>query len=137
MRDDSTAFDWAVHSGDLPTMELLAGHPRVDVAAMNRFGCASVHWAAAAGNVATLRWLRRKGLALDHVNKAGHGAVAKAAWRGHTDALRWLLLDPEGPQLTAQLALRDAEGRRIAEAVRDNGQHEVAEWLAGLEQKAG
>ena len=42
MRDDSTAFDWAVHSGDLPTMELLAGHPRVDVAAMNRFGCASV-----------------------------------------------------------------------------------------------
>tara|TARA_B110001452_G_scaffold186114_1_gene156598 strand:- start:162 stop:914 length:753 start_codon:yes stop_codon:yes gene_type:complete len=134
MKDESTAFDWAVHSGDLPTMELLARHPSVDVAAMNRFGCAAVHWAAAAGNVASLRWLQRKGLELGHVNAAGHGAVAKAAWKGHLDALKWLLVEADGPRLVAQLALRDSEGRSVAEVVRDNGQHQVAEWLSARVQ---
>ena len=41
-------------------MELLAG--RVDLAAVNRFGCAAVQWVAAAGNVETLRWLQRRGV---------------------------------------------------------------------------
>eukprot|EP00966_Prymnesium_polylepis_P054953 1270374-Prymnesium_polylepis.1 len=35
MKDESTAFDWAVLSGHLPTMELLADHPRVDMTALN------------------------------------------------------------------------------------------------------
>ena len=39
-------------------MDLLADHPRVDVAALNRFGCAAVQWAAAAGSVDSCRWLQ-------------------------------------------------------------------------------
>ena len=113
-------------------MELLAGHPRVDLHAMNRFGCAAVHWAAAAGNVSTLRWLQAKGLSLDHVNASCHGAVAKAAWKGHEEALRWLLLAPDGPRLTAQLWLRDADGRPVADFVREGGRHAIADWLQGL-----
>ena len=62
-------------------MELLAG--RVDLAAVNRFGCAAVQWAAAAGNVETLRWLQRRGVDLGHVNAANHGAVVKVRRGGH------------------------------------------------------
>eukprot|EP00965_Chrysotila_dentata_P000761 23885-Pleurochrysis_carterae.AAC.2 len=38
MRDDSTAFDWAVLGGHLETMEMLANHPKVDIHALNKFG---------------------------------------------------------------------------------------------------
>ena len=116
-------------------MALLAEHPRVDVAAMNRFGCAAVHWAAAAGNVETLRWLQDRGLSLSHVNAAGHGAVMKAAWRGHVAALHWLLVDDEGPKLGDQLSFRDAQGLGVAEAARQNRQHEAAAWLESHAKK--
>ena len=119
----------------MPTMELLAAHPRVDVRALNKFGCAAVQWAAAAGRVESLRWLQAKGLSLGHVNAANHGAIVKAAWKGHREACEWLLLDPEGPRLTAQLELLDLEGRTVAELVRQNGQHEMADWLHGLIQE--
>ena len=62
-------------------MDLLADHPLVDVAALNRFGCAAVQWAAAAGNVESCRWLQARGILLTHVNHARHGAVQKAAWK--------------------------------------------------------
>lgn len=132
MKDDSSAFDWAVHGGDLPTMEYLAAHPQVDIRALNRFGCAAVQWAAAAGKVQTLQWLLSKGVDLGHINAARHGAVVKAAWRGHLPALQWLLSAPEGPRLTAQLAIRDLEGRSVADLARMNGQHETAQWLEAL-----
>ena len=97
MKDDSTAFDWAVLGGHIPTMELLAAHPDVDIRALNKFGCAAVQWAAASGNVYaaspptrparssslsavrlpgrdTCRWLYSKGIDFSHINHAGHGA---------------------------------------------------------------
>ena len=132
MKDDSAAFDWAVFGGHRPTMELLAAHPDVDINGMNRFGCAAVQWAAAAGNVDTLRWLHTHGLGLGHVNGASHGAVAKAAWKGHLPALEWLLLDPSGPCLRWQCALRDPDGRSVAELAAMNGMHEAATLLAPL-----
>ena len=136
MKDDSSAFDWAVLGGDEPTMELLAAHPKVDINALNKFGCASVQWAAAAGNVATCRWLLSKGIDLGHVNTARHGAIVKAAWKGHKPCLEFLLHDEEGPKLTWQLAMRDLEGRTVAELVRLNGQEETAEWLEPLIEEA-
>ena len=97
-----------------------------------------MQWAAAAGNIKTLQWLSARNVPLDHVNAARHGAIVKAAWKGHTEALRWLLFDPEGPQLTDQLSLRDLEGRTVAELVRLNKQHEVADWLQVLiEEREG
>ena len=33
------------------------------------------------------------------VNGAQHDALNKAAWRGHTEALDWLLYDEGGPKL--------------------------------------
>lgn len=33
------------------------------------------------------------------VNGAQHDALNKAAWRGHTEALDWLLYDENGPKL--------------------------------------
>lgn len=69
---------------------------------------------------------------LHHVNAARHGAIVKAAWKGHSEALRWLLFDADGPKLTSQLLLLDLEGRTVAQLVRLNGQHEVANWLQDL-----
>ena len=129
MRDESTAFDWAVFGGHQPTMELLAEHPEVDISAVNRFGCAAVQWASAAGNVATCRWLHARGVNLAHVNDSNHGAVEKAAYRGHDELLRWLLLEDEGPRLLSQLVLRDEEGRSVADLARMGGHEGTARWL--------
>ena len=95
-----------------------------------------MQWAAAAGNEDTCRWLLEKGIDLSHVNTARHGAVVKAAWKGHAPLLRWLLHADDGPRLTAQLTMRDLDGRTVAELARLNGQEEVADWLGGLIQKA-
>ena len=65
----------------------------------NAFGCGAVHWAAARGDVAVLRWLYEKGFDMSVVNGASHDALNKAAWRGHTAALDWLLYDESGPKL--------------------------------------
>jgi hypothetical protein len=66
-----------------------------------------VQWAAAAGNVETCRWLLAKGIDLSHVNAARHGAVVKAAWKGHMPALQWLLEAPDGPHLTSRARVAD------------------------------
>ena len=132
MRDESSAFDWAVFGGDRPTMDLLAAHPDVDINGMNRHGCAAVQWAAAAGNLETVKWLQAKGVDLAHVNGAHHGAVEKAAWRGHDELLRWLLLAEEGPRLLDQLRVRDAEGRSVVDLCRLGGREATASWLEPL-----
>ncbi|CAK0838293.1 unnamed protein product, partial [Prorocentrum cordatum] len=132
MKDDSSAFDWAVLGGDLPTMELLASHPGVDIKALNKFGCAAVQWAAASGNIETCRWLHSKGLDFAHLNQARHGAVNKAAWKGHQDLLHWLLVDPGGPLLIPQLLMPDLDGRSVAELARMGGHAQVANWLEEL-----
>ena len=132
MRDDSSAFDWAVFGGHRQMMELLAAHPDVDIGATNRFGCAAVQWASASGSISTCKWLQARGVNLGHVNDANHGAVEKAAYRGHDDLLRWLLLAEDGPQLSAQLRIRDGQGRSIADLARLNGQNATAEWLEPL-----
>ena len=124
-----------VFGGHRPTMDLLADHPRVDVAALNRFGCAAVQWAAAAGSVDSCRWLQARGISLTHVNKSRHGAVQKAAWKGHDDCLRWLLLAADGPRLTQQILLRDLDGRTVPEQIRENGQERTAAWLEELAQR--
>lgn len=116
-----------------------------------------MQWAAAAGNVATCRWLLSKGVDFSALNHVRHGALnkvrahpacrllcllrltpcgccalGKAATKGHTEAVRWLLLDDEGPRLTAQLTLLDLEGRSVADLARLMGQHTIGEWLDEL-----
>jgi glutathione S-transferase len=72
--------------------------------------------------------LTQSGVMLDYLSsKSGKLGGKSAAER--REVLRWLLYDEEGPQLTAQLELLDLEGRTVAELVRQNGQHEVADWL--------
>lgn len=136
MKDDSTAFDWAVLGGHIPTMELVAAHPDVDLHALNKFGCSAVQWAAASGNVASCKWLFAKGIDFSHVNEARHGAVNKAAWKGYSECLEWLLVDDEGPRLTGQLLMLDHEGLSVAQLARSGGHGDVASWLEGLAELA-
>jgi ankyrin repeat protein len=132
MKDDSGAFDWAVLSGHQPTMELLARLPSFDVASLNKHGCAAVQWAAAAGNVKTCRWLQQRNFDLGHLNNAGHGALVKAAWKGHRPLLDWLLLEVDGPHLKWQLTLTDDEGRTVADLATVAGHIDLAAWLRTL-----
>ena len=121
-----------VLGGDIETMELLASHPKVDIHALNKFGCAAVQWAAAAGNVSTCRWLVSKGVSFEHVNHVRHGALNKAAVKGHVDAVRWLLYAEDGPKLTDQLLLLDLEGRTVADLCYLMRQDAVGAWLDEL-----
>ena len=86
----------------------------MDIHALNKFGCAAVQWAAAAGNVSTCRWLMSKGVSFEHVNHVRHGALNKAAVKGHVEAVRWLLYAEDGPKLISQLLLLDLQGREVA-----------------------
>ena len=45
------------------------------------------------------------------------------------ECLRFLVLDDDGPKLGAQLAVRDLDGRSVAELARMNGQDAAAEWI--------
>jgi len=68
------------------------------------------------------------------------GAVIKAAWKGHVDALQWLIFDRDGPALRSQLMLLDHEGRSAAELAAMNHQHAASAWLResmAAEQRRG
>ena len=150
-----------VLGGDIETMELLASHPKVnysrpmnmthcrgpsaphthaggipcsqvDIHALNKFGCAAVQWAASAGNVSTCRWLVSKGVSFEHVNHVRHGALNKAAVKGHVEAVRWLLYAEDGPKLIGQLLLLDLEGRTVADLCYLMRQDAVGAWLDEL-----
>ena len=58
--------------------------------------------------------------------------MVKAAWKGHNDALRWLLIDPDGPTLTAQLHTSDLDCLSAAQLARNNGNEATAAWLEVL-----
>ena len=135
--DDSDVLAWAVFGGDLATLETVVSLlPGSALHHRNKFGCTAVHWAAAGGDVAVLAWLYSRGLDFGVINDAHHGAVNKAAWKGHKAALEWLLLDPGGPALVWQLhtpvpALPSgARFRSIDELVEASGAGGVREWLA-------
>ena len=113
------------HAGGLPPSQ-------VDIHALNKFGCAAVQWAASAGNVSTCRWLMSKGVSFEHVNHVRHGALNKAAVKGHVEAVRWLLYAEDGPKLISQLLLLDLEGRTVADLCYLMRQDAVGAWLDGL-----
>lgn len=77
------------------------------------------------------------------MNGVNHGAVVKAAWRGHREVLEWLLLADDGPHLLWQLKLpslsKKYSGLVVAEIAFHHGTKlgqphviECAEWLRTL-----
>jgi hypothetical protein len=76
-------------------------------------------------------WLFEHGFDFTVLNKARHGALDSAVWRGHVHIVRWLLLDESGPRLGPQLLLRDLAGRDIVTVARDGGHRRLAMWLRG------
>ena len=63
-----------------------------NVHAVNEFGCNAALWCAQGEGctVSTMIWLKSHNVALDLVNHNGHGAIHKAAQRGHTSVCQWL-----------------------------------------------
>ena len=58
--DGTSVFEWAVYGGSLEIITYLEAQPAVQIHSKNAFGCGAVHWAAARGDVAVLRWLYEK-----------------------------------------------------------------------------
>ena len=88
---------------------------------------------AAPPQVETCQWLLDSGIDFTLVNQAGHTAVHKAAWKGHSECLEWMILADHGPRLGYQMHLRAADGRRPVDKARVNGHAAVALWLESLE----
>eukprot|EP00960_Hanusia_phi_P017112 503379-Hanusia_phi.AAC.1 len=136
----------AIYGGDLEVLELLASTPGVDIHSLNHFGCGAAFWAAAAGNVQTCRFASgsRGHTSVHKVGGKGAGAGAlagsctqasrQAAWRGHKEALEWMLLDPEGPKLLYQLNMLAADGRDPVQKASVNGHAGMAAWLESLRE---
>ena len=59
---------------------------------INEFGCNAALWCAQGEGctVSTMIWLKSRNVALDLVNHNGHGAIHKAAQRGHSSVCQWL-----------------------------------------------
>lgn len=144
-RDGTGVFDWAVYgsaasNGKDCCMRFLAQTKPDLVSRVNKFGCSAVHWAAAAGKVSALRWLfetfgRQKDLDFELRNLSGHGALVKAAWKNRREAVEWLLLGENGPQLTEQLEWKDKAGLTADELADLGGHRELGDRLRILRQE--
>ena len=130
--DGSTVWDWSMLGCNLEVMAYISSLAPDLLHKTNSFNCNAVHWAAAGGNVAVLKWLMHAGVDMHHINDSGHGAVNKAAWKGHADALEWLLVDPTGPKLVRQLFLLDNDGWTVSHAALKGGQNKIADRLDAL-----
>ena len=64
-----------------------------DTNTTNTFGCNAVLWCAqgTGDTLRALQWLDRIGCNVFQVNTNGHGALHKAAQRGHTATIEWLV----------------------------------------------
>ena len=85
--------------------------------------------------VETCQWLLDRGIDFSLVNQAGHTAVHKAAWKGHSKCLEWMILSQLGPGLGYQIHMHAADGRRPVDKARVNGHAAVALWLESLESR--
>ena len=61
---------------------------------VNDWGCNAAHWAAMGGSVAVMELVKEKGAAFSLLQKEGHSPLHKAAQRGNTEAVDWLLSGP-------------------------------------------
>lgn len=61
-------------------------------------------------------------------------STLQAAWKGHREALEWMLRTDAGPQLRYQLLLPAADGRLPVDKAAVNGHGAIARWLRGLMQ---
>ena len=132
--DDSDVFAWAVFGANIPTLETVASLlSPTEIHRKNKFGCTAIHWAAAGGDVKVLKWLHARGLDFSLINDEKFSAVSKAAYHRHKEALEFLLLEKEGPQLGWQLRpvpSVDVTFNSLESLVEDSGLGSVHEFLA-------
>ena len=89
--DGTTAFCWASWQGHLDIMKFLH-ESGCDIHTTNSFGCNAVLWNAQGdGTSETMAWLLDVGSDFGLVNSNGHTALHKAAQRGCSGTIRWLV----------------------------------------------
>jgi len=88
-------------------------------------------WAATSGGVAECEWLRKRGADFTVLNDWGHGAMAKAAWRGNLELLDWLWENVVPAR--GQIWQKDADGRCPVDLAQAKGHVEAVAWLRAKE----
>jgi len=104
---------------------------------MNSFGCNAVLWSAqGAGTSDTMAWLLESGSDFRLVNSNGHGALHKAAQRGCSGTIKWLVesLLLVGTSADASLFIGpDQEGHCPSDLCGMEGHESLAKWISKQE----
>eukprot|EP01064_Diplonema_japonicum_P019235 TRINITY_DN27926_c0_g1_i1.p1 TRINITY_DN27926_c0_g1~~TRINITY_DN27926_c0_g1_i1.p1 ORF type:complete len:274 (+),score=66.06 TRINITY_DN27926_c0_g1_i1:43-822(+) len=121
----NTALHWAIWGSQLPACKWLISQG-ADIHIENATQCTAIHWAAARGSITVCEYLHSIGSDFTIINSAGHGAVTKAAWEGHTELVLWFLTELG---LSEQLKLKDIHGCTTSQLARKNGHVDLADML--------
>jgi ankyrin repeat protein len=131
--DGTTAFCWACWQGHLEVMKFLRGQG-CDIHKTNSFGCNAVLWCAQGeGNVLdAIKWLNDIGCDFSLVNSNGHGPLHKAAQRGRSDLVDWLV--DHRPEIRFNWIGPDADGCCPSDLAGMEGHIQLAKKLAKEEE---
>ena len=107
-----------------------------DIHITSSFGCNAVLWSAqGAGTSESIAWLFQSGSDFTLINSNGHSALHKAAQRGSSGAVKWLvntfLLEKEID--AAFFIAPDMEGNCPSDLCGMEGHESLAEWISNKE----
>lgn len=109
-----------------------------DIHITNAFGCNAVLWSAQGdGSSKSLAWLLECGADFSLVNSNGHSALHKAAQRGSSQSVKWLvhtfLLKGYMMGDQSSFIAPDADGNCPSDLCGMEGHELLARWLSGQE----
>eukprot|EP01036_Dinobryon_divergens_P022955 gene22955-31261_t len=90
-REQTTPLHWAAGSGSVDVVRWLVEDHGCDYETKNVFGCTAAHFAASAGQVQTLQYLKSVGADLTCQNYHGHDPLTKAVAFNRNAVVEWLL----------------------------------------------
>ncbi|KAL7539226.1 hypothetical protein ACHAXR_009102 [Thalassiosira sp. AJA248-18] len=133
--DGTTAFCWASWQGHLEIMKFLRKNG-CDIHVINSFGCNAVLWSAqGAGTSDSMAWLLESGSDFSLINSNGHSALHKAAQRGCSGTIKWLVntflfdKDRDGALLIGP----DMERNCPSDLCGMEGHESLAQWISKQE----
>ena len=106
-----------------------------DVNSTNKFGCNALLWSAQGKcTVDIMTWLFESGLDFNRINTNGHSALHKAAQRGNTFAVRWLVHSFLSESTTGRVFIHpDREGNCPSDLCGMEGHEDLAVWISAKE----
>ena len=125
----NTCLHWAVWGGQLEVCEWLVKQHNQSIETTNHSGCNGAIWAITSGSLPVCHWILSQNGNFAHLNYWGHGTIVKAAWRGRTDLLKWLL---KSYVPAVHLFYFDADGKLPIDLAAERGHTETVNFLRNI-----